>query len=167
MDVSICESRKQELIDKHRIWERSFHGQELIILASSVMLSFLVYGRGLLSGFVAEDFNMLALSTVDWARLCRFLVEETRIKPLPLLLNKAIYPLFGTNPLGYHLMSLLLHAVCTWCVVQLGILLSGKRRFGLVAGLLFAVYPRHHQSVLWLAARPAPGWMSFCVPFAS
>lgn len=152
MDTSIYESRKQELINKHRVWERSFRGQELIALAGSVMLSFLVYGRGLLNGFIAEDFNMLALSTVDWARLCEFLLEATRIKPLPLLLNKAIYPLFGTNPVGYHLMSLVLHAACTWCVLQLGTLLSGKLRVGLVAGLLFAVYPRHHQAVLWLAA---------------
>ncbi len=142
----------QKLISKHRLWERSFRGQGLIILAGSALLSFLVYGRGLFNGFIAEDFNMIALSTVDWARLCRFLIEETRIKPLPLLLNKAIYPLFGTNPVGYHLMNLMLHAACTWCVVQLGTLLSGKQRVGLVAGLLFAVYPRHHQSVLWLAA---------------
>jgi hypothetical protein len=148
----IYESRKQELINKHRVRERSSRGREVIILAGSAMLSFLVYGRGLLSGFVAEDFNMLALSTVDWVRLCRFLVEETRIKPLSLLLNRAIYPLFGTNPVGYHLMSLVLQAACTWCVVQLGTLLSGKRRVGFVAGLLFAVYPRHHQAVLWLAA---------------
>lgn len=146
------ETQEQELINKYHLWERSGHGQGGIILATSVLLSFLVYGRGLGNGFVAEDFNTIALSTVDWARLCRFLIEATRIKPLPLLLNKAIYPLFGTNPVGYHLMSLLLHAACTWWVVQLGTLLSGKRRVGLGAGLLFAIYPRHHQTVLWLAA---------------
>lgn len=144
--------QEQELISKYHLWERSSRGQELIILAISVLLSFLVYGSGLANGFVAEDFNMMALSTIDWARLCKFIIEVARIKPLPLLLNKAIYPLFGTNPVGYHLMSLVLHAACTWCVVQLGTLLSGKRRVGLVAGLLFAVYPRHHQTVLWLAA---------------
>jgi hypothetical protein len=146
------EAQEQELISKYHLWERSSRGPELIILAGSAMLSFLVYGRGLVNGFVAEDFNMMALSTVDWAGLCRFLIEETRIKPLPLLLNKTIYSLFGTNPVGYHLMSLVLHAACTWCVVQLGTLLSGKRRVGLGAGLLFVVYPRHHQAVLWLAA---------------
>jgi hypothetical protein len=152
MELSVYESRKQEPMSQHCVRERSFRGQELIVLAGSAVLNFLIYGRGLFNGFVAEDFNMIALSTVDWARLCKFLTEETRIKPLPLLLNKAIYTLFGTNPMGYHLMSLVLHATCTWCVVQLGTLLSGKRRVGLVAGLLFAVYPRHHQAVLWLAA---------------
>jgi len=85
-------AQEQALKSKQHLWERFSRGQELIILAGSAMLSFLVYGRGLLNSFVAEDFNMMALSTVDWARLYRFLIEATRTKPLPLLLNKAILP---------------------------------------------------------------------------
>jgi hypothetical protein len=111
-----------------------------------------VYGRGLPNGFVAEDFNMMAVSTLPWSGLWQMVTTEARIKPLPIFLNKGLYTLFGMDPTGYHLVNLLLHAICTWCVMRLATLLSGKSQVGWIAGLLFAVYPRHHQTVLWLAA---------------
>lgn len=110
------------------------------------------YGRGLTNSFVAEDFTMMSLSTLQFSDLWEFVTSATRLRPLPVYINWVLYHAFGMNPLGYHLFVLFLHVVSSVLVFVVGKLLTGDERVGLISALFFAVYPRHHQSVLWLAA---------------
>jgi hypothetical protein len=64
--------------------------------------------------------------------------------------------LFGTNPLGYHLTNLALHAISSFFVYRIALeMVEGGRRLGIAvtAGALFALYPVHPEAVTWIAGR--------------
>jgi hypothetical protein len=117
-----------------------------------VFVAGLTYVGGLDNGFVDQDFAMMALSTLDFGTFCKRVTAATRVKPFPLVLNWVVYRAFGMNPVGYHLLVLMFHTLCTVLVFHIGRSVSGNKFVGLVAALVFAVYPRHHETVLWLAA---------------
>ena len=83
--------------------------------------------------------------------------EEVRYgyyRPLVSLSYMADFRLWGTNPFGYHLTNILLHAMNTLLVFLLVLLLFPRRRgTALAAAILFAVHPVHAESVAWIAGR--------------
>jgi tetratricopeptide (TPR) repeat protein len=75
-------------------------------------------------------------------------------RPTFTLLNIICFRLFGTNPVGWHVVSVLLHAgVCL-----LGFLLLRRWQFtaavSFVIMLVFAVHPTRVESVAWIAGSP-------------
>ncbi len=58
---------------------------------------------------------------------------------------------FGLNPAGYHLISILLHAVCTVLVLMLIRRWSSDLRTALFAALLFAAHPVHTENLCWIS----------------
>jgi tetratricopeptide (TPR) repeat protein len=82
--------------------------------------------------------------------------------PLTWLSLRADYALWGLNPMGYHLSSVLFHGLNTLLVVLLaGVLLKrglpsqkGAVLFGAaVVGILFGLHPIHVESVAWISER--------------
>ncbi len=60
---------------------------------------------------------------------------------------------WGLNPVGFHLMNLLLHAASAGLLAFIILKVSGSRLAALVVALLFAVHPLNTEAVLWAAAR--------------
>jgi len=116
------------------------------------ILCLLTYVRGLPSPFVAEDFSLIAFSSLDFGKIWELSLTATRVRPLLLYLGWLLYQMFGVVPVGHRLFVLILHVLNTMLVFFFGKSLGKDERVGLVASLLFSIYPRHHQSVLWLAA---------------
>jgi|GEM_PF-2420395 len=116
------------------------------------LIAWVTYGQGLTNSFVAEDFTMMSLSTLHFSTLWELMTSATRIRPLPVFINWILYQGFGMSPFGYHLFVLILHVISSILIFFIGKLLGGDERVGLTSALLFVVYPRHHQPVLWLAA---------------
>ncbi len=75
-------------------------------------------------------------------------------RPLMHLSFWAGYRVFGERPAGYHVLSVLMHALVSLLVYALVTRLSEDRRTGLVAGLLFAAHPVHTENVCWIAGYP-------------
>jgi protein O-mannosyl-transferase len=69
--------------------------------------------------------------------------------PLTTLINLLQYKLFGTDPLPYHALNILLHLLNTWLVFILAEKLSHNRNTACVVALLFAIHPMHVESVVW------------------
>jgi len=73
-----------------------------------------------------------------------------------MVLDKALW---GITPFGFHLSNIVLNALSTVCAYWFSLLLFGvsgyERRYGaaLIAGLLFALYPIHVESVSWVSGR--------------
>jgi len=93
-------------------------------------------------------------------------------RPLSLAFLLAQRRVFGLNPLGYHVVSLLLHSICSILVLRLLWRLVPARA-ALAGAILFAVHPVHSEAVttiygqedLWcalffLAALSSAGWPS-------
>lgn len=122
----------------------------------------LAFFRGMPAPFVAEDFEWLFSSSLDLGvllasslglrRFDQLILLSARFKPFTLLVNWLAFRLWGAWPIGYHGMSLIAHIVCSVAVLFLGKSLSKSPIVGMIAGLVFAVYPRHHETVLFMAA---------------
>jgi 4-amino-4-deoxy-L-arabinose transferase-like glycosyltransferase len=65
-----------------------------------------------------------------------------------LLLN---YKLFGTNPVGWHLTSVLVHAAATYLCYRVVKRVSNDAIIATTAGLVFAVHPVHMETVAWVS----------------
>lgn len=63
------------------------------------------------------------------------------------------YAAGGYDPLGYHLLNLLLHAAAAFLVGRLACELLGHRQCGWWAGAVFAVHPIHTQTVNYVSSR--------------
>jgi len=74
-------------------------------------------------------------------------VNAAYYRPLTSSLQALEYAVFGLRPIGWHMVSILLHASATIFVVLLAFRLLGEERAALFAGLLFAVHPVHTEAI--------------------
>ena len=80
-------------------------------------------------------------------------------RPLCVATFRLNYLLHELQPMGYHLVNVLLHSAVCFLYVQLCGVVFGKVWPALIAGLLFAVHPVHTEAVSlldWVGG--ASGW---------
>ncbi len=140
------------------------------------LLAFLIFLPALHNGFVNWDdddyiydnpfIRSINPSFFKWA-FFDFAVSNWH--PLTWISHAVDYALWGLNPLGHHLTSILFHALNTFFVALISIRLlkqartraeaeSGSNAFyhvlaGAVTGLLFGIHPVHVESVAWISER--------------
>jgi tetratricopeptide (TPR) repeat protein len=73
--------------------------------------------------------------------------------PLTMLSHMLDCQLYGLNPKGHHLTSLLLHLAAVWCLFEVLRRMTGAVWRSAVVAALFAVHPLHVESVAWVAER--------------
>ena len=124
-------------------------------------VGFLLYLNSLGLGFCLDDdaaivHNQDLLGNVSWLDLLNhdFWGKEISdadshksYRPLTVATFRLNYMLHELQPLGYHLVNVLLHsAVCYLYVLLCGVVFSEVWP-ALIAGLLFAVHPIHTEAV--------------------
>jgi tetratricopeptide (TPR) repeat protein len=144
------------------------------------LITFAVYLASLQNEFIAEwddgeyvlnnpYIRSINLAFLRWAF---FDFHASNWHPLTWISHAIDYAVWGANPLGHHLTSVILHAVNTFLVVVLimrlqevatGTTPSGQETSVLdehgmlitagVTGLLFGLHPVHVESVAWIAER--------------
>jgi Flp pilus assembly protein TadD len=82
-------------------------------------------------------------------------------RPLFTIMLTGEFHLFGLWPQGWHLVSLLLHILCSIGVFYVILLASARRLIALFASLLFAVHPAHAESVSWISGMTDPLFGAF------
>ena len=122
-------------------------------------LTFLAYRPALTNGFINWDDPIYVywnpgIRTIDlgWAFTT---VVAKNWHPLTMLSHAVDFSLWGLNPRGHHLTSVVLHAANTFLVfILVERLIRGKPLLlPLVASLLFALHPLHVESVAWVSER--------------
>lgn len=122
-----------------------------------VILSLLIYSNTLLNGFTFDDFREI----VNTPLVTRFSGEEFLEaftpgpnkpeppgRPIPLLTFTLNYTIGGLNPLGYHLVNLILYAAGSLFIYLVCLeLFPGKTRFSFLTAALFACHPIHSDVV--------------------
>jgi protein O-mannosyl-transferase len=125
---------------------------------------------GLGAGFVEwdDDYNFLSnphYRGLGWPQLSWMITSAWSGHWIPLtwLTLSVDWMLWGMNPFGYHLTSLLLHAVnaALFFLVAArllarampGVAVAGIRAGAAVAALLFAIHPLRAESVVWITER--------------
>jgi tetratricopeptide (TPR) repeat protein len=124
----------------------------------------LAYGVTLLNGFVWDDTQIIINNMVnrDWANLPKVLMGPDVVftddlasyyRPLNRLLYVIEYHLYGLNPLGYHLISLLLHFVNVMLLFAFGKKIFTTCNSAFIAALIFAVHPVNAEAINFVSGR--------------
>jgi hypothetical protein len=133
----------------------------LIILVSSVF-----YVSRL--GFYWDDWQVLKIfrfsedqSIIGLTRSVFRAWPEMLVRPMQALQWAALYPLFGLNPLGYHLVStaVLAAGVCAFYLVLRAF--TGRRLISLGAAVVFGLLPHYSTDRFWYAIWAASFGMLF------
>ncbi len=86
------------------------------------------------------------------------LQEAGSYRPLITLVMSGMFYFFEKLPEAYHLLSLVLHILTSYCIYLIAILLLPRqtvRHFvGASAALLFLILPSHAEVVMWVAGYP-------------
>ena len=133
-------------------------------LGCLLLFSFLIYSNTLLNGFVYDDHlqierNPYLESVSSIGKIFTTSVWSFRggegapnfYRPAMMLVYLLCHALFGTSPVGYHLVQILLHVAVVWLVFKTAHQLLGDFWIALAAATIFAVHPIHTESVAWLA----------------
>jgi len=138
-------------------------GRTILIAAALLALTVLAYLPALHSGYIWDDDQYVTLN--QNLRSMRGLAD-TWFKPQSLpqyypLVHTTFwveYHLWGLNPLGYHIVNVLLHAISAillWRLLRRLKILSGGggEAASLLAAAIFALHPIEVESVAWITER--------------
>lgn len=92
----------------------------------------------------------LTAENVRWAFACRY--ENLHI-PLTWISHILDWQLYGGNPWGHHLTSILLHTVNTVLLFLLLRYMTGSLWRSALAAALFALHPLHVETAVWVSER--------------
>jgi tetratricopeptide (TPR) repeat protein len=117
-----------------------------------LLISFVIYVPSFKGAFVWDDDRYIQhnplITSIDLKALFSTYVMGN-YHPLTMLTYAIEYQFFGLNPVGYHVINLLLHVMNVLLVFYVVFHLSGKVIVALIACLLFGIHPMHVESVAW------------------
>lgn len=141
------------------------------MLAAVLLTTALVYMRCLGNSFVFDDYPAIVKNDAltQWSFIWKSLFHDlwwfrdpdrfpqsAYYRPLQNVWLALNYHLVGLNPVGWHILKVLLHLVVVILSFRLTQLLTGSVGAALLAALLFGVLPVHVESVVWAEAIPEP-----------
>jgi len=88
-----------------------------------------------------------------WGKPLNHSMSHKSYRPLVVLTFRAQYALHEQNPVPYHVVNVLLHALVSALVVPLAYEFFRAPSLALIAGLLFAVHPVHADAVASIVGR--------------
>jgi hypothetical protein len=128
-----------------------------VVLLSMIPLSLLAFTGTISSYFLSDDFEFLNLvhrsPGLSAEVLVSYFQNSGLFRPLSLLTLYLDYQLWGLNPFGFHLTSLLFHIGSTFLVFLFLWHLTRDKYASAAAGFFFAVYPIHLEAVAWISGR--------------
>ena len=133
------------------------------LLVAAVLI---VYANALPNAFLWDDLYLVVGNPAikSWANLPRLFVSDLfpagiqsgYYRPLQALTYLVDYGVWGLAPAGFHLMSILLHALTAVLLYRVGARVLGSTRAALAGALLFAVHPLHVEAVTYVSGRSDP-----------
>ena len=141
----------------------------MVALALILTCVFLSYLGTLRFQFVHDDrFQILGNTWLrSWKYLPRYFSADvwafnhpvfrgTFYRPIFLLWFRLQYLIFGINPWGWHLCTVLCHVGVTLLAYFTAAKLLGDRLSGLFAALIFGLHPTHAEAVAWVSGVTEP-----------
>jgi protein O-mannosyl-transferase len=138
------------------------------LAAALCLVAFLAYAQTLSFDFVYDDDiqvlrnpwirDLSQVGNFFFTDVWRFSTEigGNYYRPFHMLAHAIGYALSGLNPLGFHLINILLHCGNTLLLAFIGYRLAHDRLVSAAGALLFALHPVHAESVAWIAGITDP-----------
>ncbi|MEI6702168.1 MAG: tetratricopeptide repeat protein [Deltaproteobacteria bacterium] len=92
----------------------------------------------------------ITVNTVKWAITS---IDEANWHPITWLSHMTDVELYGMNPRGHHLNSIIIHTISAVLLLLLLYRLTGSLWHSSFVATLFALHPLHVESVAWVAER--------------
>jgi tetratricopeptide (TPR) repeat protein len=148
--------------------------QKLLPCLALAAAVFIVYGNIYDNALLFDDTIIITSNEYlrSWHTLGLLLTKSTIAgshaaggfyRPLQLFLYFLIYQLSGTEPAGYHLLDVTLHAANATCVFLLGRALGFRLWPAFLGALIWAVHPLHTEAVTYASGTADPLMVLFCL----
>lgn len=135
------------------------------LLGFLVFLTFGVYFKVLRAEFVYDDFGFIVNNKAiqSFTPFSKFFTDPNIFtgskngsggknwRPISSLVFALQYRLFGPNPFGFHLISILLHLINTVLVYLLITKITSRKGIALATASLWALHPTLTEAVSWVA----------------
>ncbi len=144
--LTLCDTRDDRLL-----W----------VIASFLLIGFLIYGNSLHNDFLMDDFPRV-LENADFRAkgFAPFDPETLRnqvyLRPVTDFFNFITFVFFGRNPVGYHVLSLSIYILAAAALYRLLVLLFGRIGPAYTAAALFLVHPINGVAVNYMNATSFP-----------
>ena len=133
----------------------------LLLLGLFLLLALISYSTVLNSFFLSDDFGQIGKVLEGDLSFTWGLEQGGFFRPLFILSYAIDGALWGTNPFGYHLTNIALHALNSYLVFILSAQLMRRNghdaasslRVSVAAGLIFLLLPSHTEAVSWISGR--------------
>ncbi len=148
---SVAESGTQD-----RLNSRGTTGSRNTIIWFNVLIvacASVAYSNGITNGFTYND-QWMILNNPAIRDLSSLVSSLHLYRPVRLLTYAVDYQFWGLNPIGYHLSSLLLHAICSVLVFYVARVVIQNDLGALIAAVLFSVHPITTEAVDNISSRP-------------
>lgn len=133
----------------------------VVIGLALILAVFAVFGRAIHHDFINYDDNVyvyenphvvegFTAESIQWAFTESYAANW---HPVTWLSHMLDCQLFGLNPTGHHLTSVVLHAVNAALMFAVMLALTGRRWPSALVAALFALHPLRVESVAWVAER--------------
>jgi protein O-mannosyl-transferase len=137
------------------------------LLITALVLTSLVYLETVNFQFVYDDVLQIKENQHlrSWDHIPQYFTDHTwshiyqvgnYYRPIFLLWLLINYSLFGQNPMGWHITTILVHLVAVLLVYVLINRISRDRILAGIATLIFALHPTHIESVAWISGVTDP-----------
>jgi len=143
-----------------------------LLLFVALLATGSVYAPSLWFGFVDDDHSQVVdnprirnwhevpgyFTSNVWAHLTPVIgdLPPPFYRPLFLVWLFTNYQLFGTDPAGWHLATVLLHLLATALAYRLVRAIIGEAVPAALAAMLFGLHPVHVEAVAWISGVPEP-----------
>ena len=138
-----------------------------IVPAIVVAVTFVAYMGTLSYDFVYDDEYVITQNPFvqSWTFAPRFFTEHlwffkypisNYYRPIFLVWIALNHTLFGLNPVGYHLTTVLAHVTVTLLVFYLARRLTGDLAAAAIASIVFGLHPAHIEGVAWVCGVSEP-----------
>jgi tetratricopeptide (TPR) repeat protein len=138
-----------------------------LFLLGLCILCFIVYLNSLNNNFVLDDkFLIINNPLIKSLKLFPLIFQKDifeyggvvcpsnkMYRPLQLLTYSIDYRIWRLQPLGYHLVNLLLHLINAILVYYLLLYISGNNKFSKIIGILFLIHPIQVSVVSYISGR--------------
>src|SRR3989338_6941211 len=122
--------------------------QKFIHFSIIIVLVLAAFRNIFQNGFIMDDYDFIVHWPLiqDWSHLYRFFVwyippdgQLGIYSPLKTLFHALNYHLFGSNPFGYHVVSLIIHLISVFFVYRIAESLTRQPLAALISALLFSL----------------------------
>lgn len=112
-------------------------------------------------GFYSDDWTMVGQFLLAPDQSLSGLLEDSyshhyRSRPVQALYSALLYQVFGTDPFGYHVMSVVLIALAALLAARVLMALGVSRTAAVASAAVFAALPNFSSARLWFAVAASP-----------